>query len=103
MAAIERAKASVCLYGHLHAESQWATAIQGVMNGVTYRCVAADALGFRPLRIGEKAKFSRREDTGLPILGGSKREAESELTQHHREPIGPADLTSVLRVDYKNS
>lgn len=48
---LEKAGARVCVYGHLHTEAQWASAIQGEVRGVTYRCVAADALGFRPLRI----------------------------------------------------
>lgn len=47
----ESAGVSVCVYGHLHAVSQWAMAVQGVVNGVRYACVAADAVGFRPLRI----------------------------------------------------
>lgn len=49
---IEAAGATACLYGHLHAQSQWALAVQGTVNGVRYHCVAADAIGFRPLRVG---------------------------------------------------
>jgi len=48
---LERAGASACVYGHLHAIGQWPMAVQGVVNGVRYACVAADAIGFRPLRI----------------------------------------------------
>lgn len=52
VALMEAAGATACVYGHLHAESQWALAVQGVVNGVLYRCVAADAVGFRPLKVG---------------------------------------------------
>jgi predicted phosphohydrolase len=48
---LERAGVSACLYGHLHTKGQWATAVQGEVHGVRYHCVAADAIGFRPLRI----------------------------------------------------
>lgn len=47
----ERAGVTACVYGHLHAIAQWSMAVQGVINGVRYACVAADAVGFRPLRI----------------------------------------------------
>jgi uncharacterized protein len=47
----ERAGVTACVYGHLHIQSQWSLAVQGVVRGVRYHCVAADALGFRPLRI----------------------------------------------------
>jgi uncharacterized protein len=49
----ERARVTACVYGHLHIERQWALAVQGLVRGVRYHCVAADAVGFRPLRIGE--------------------------------------------------
>lgn len=48
---IEQARVTACLYGHLHIESQWSLAVQGNYRGVRYYCVAADAVGFRPLRI----------------------------------------------------
>ncbi len=32
-------------------QSQWSVAVQGPVRGVRYHCVAADAIGFRPLRI----------------------------------------------------
>jgi uncharacterized protein len=48
----ERADVTVCVYGHLHIPSQWSLAVQGVVRGVRYHCVAADAIGFRPLPIG---------------------------------------------------
>ncbi|MBX6313821.1 MAG: metallophosphoesterase [Isosphaeraceae bacterium] len=47
----EAAGVSACVYGHLHAQGQWSMAVQGLVNGVRYYCVAADAIGFRPLRI----------------------------------------------------
>jgi predicted phosphohydrolase len=48
---LERAGVTACVYGHLHIESQWPLAVQGTVRGVRYHCVAADAIGFRPLRI----------------------------------------------------
>jgi predicted phosphohydrolase len=51
VALFERAKVTACVYGHLHALGQWTMAVQGVVNGVRYACVAADAVGFRPLRV----------------------------------------------------
>jgi predicted phosphohydrolase len=47
----EAAEATACLYGHLHIAGQWSRAVQGYVRGVAYHCVAADAIGFRPLRI----------------------------------------------------
>ena len=47
----ERARVTACVYGHLHIQSQWPMAVQGTVRGVRYHCVAADAIGFRPLRI----------------------------------------------------
>jgi uncharacterized protein len=51
VARFEDAGVTACVYGHLHAIGQWSTAAQGVIQGVRYACVAADAIGFRPLRI----------------------------------------------------
>jgi predicted phosphohydrolase len=48
---LERAGVTACVYGHLHAEGQWSLAAQGTIGRVRYACVAADAIGFRPLRI----------------------------------------------------
>jgi predicted phosphohydrolase len=48
---LERAKVTACVYGHLHGEKEWSAAVQGVRQGVRYHCVAADAVGFCPLRI----------------------------------------------------
>lgn len=49
---LESAGVTACIYGHLHTTAQWARAVQGNVRGVRYCCVAADAIGFRPLRIG---------------------------------------------------
>lgn len=54
VARLEAAGVSACVYGHIHQESQWASAVQGVVNGVRYACVAADAIGFHPLRIDDR-------------------------------------------------
>lgn len=51
VARLESARVDVCLYGHIHAQSQWGLAIQGEVRGVRYHCVASDSLGFRPLKI----------------------------------------------------
>jgi len=48
---LEAAGATACLYGHLHIQAQWSLAVQGTIRGVRYHCVAADAIGFRPLRV----------------------------------------------------
>lgn len=55
VARLEAAGASACVYGHLHAQNQWANAVQGNVGTVRYQCVAADAIGFRPLRIDRAA------------------------------------------------
>ena len=47
----EEAGVTACVYGHLHIQGQWSLAVQGLIRGVRYACVAADAVGFRPLRI----------------------------------------------------
>lgn len=47
----EASGVSACVYGHLHIQGQWSLAAQGEIRGVRYHCVAADAVGFRPLRI----------------------------------------------------
>jgi predicted phosphohydrolase len=47
----ESAGVTACVYGHLHIEGQWSRAMQGTVRGVRYYCVAADAVGFRPLRL----------------------------------------------------
>jgi predicted phosphohydrolase len=51
VARFEAAGVTACVYGHLHSEGQWSLTAQGTINGVRYHCVAADAIGFRPLRV----------------------------------------------------
>jgi uncharacterized protein len=53
VALLEAARATACLYGHLHIQAQWATAVQGRIDGVRYHCVAADSIGFKPIRIDD--------------------------------------------------
>lgn len=55
---LERAGVSACVYGHLHNPSRWSVAVQGAVRGVRYHCVAADAVGFRPLRIDPSTQRS---------------------------------------------
>jgi hypothetical protein len=45
------ARVTACVYGHIHTMGQWGTTLQGRKDGVRYSCVAADAIGFRPLRL----------------------------------------------------
>jgi predicted phosphohydrolase len=47
----EQSGVTACVYGHLHSPKEWAAAVQGSRRGVRYYCVAADAIGFCPLRI----------------------------------------------------
>ena len=49
---LERYGATLCCYGHLHGASH-RMAFLGRENGVEYRLVAADYLGFRPLLLRE--------------------------------------------------
>ena len=56
----EAAGVTACVYGHLHIEGQWSLAVQGEIRGIRYHCVAADAIGFRPLRLDRPAMASRR-------------------------------------------
>ena len=51
---LEAAGITACVYGHLHAEGDWASAVQGAVGAVRYHCVAADAIGFRPLRLSPR-------------------------------------------------
>jgi predicted phosphohydrolase len=48
----EQARITACVYGHLHTERQWSSAVQGEFRCITYYCTSADAIGFRPLRVG---------------------------------------------------
>jgi len=47
----EAAGVTACVYGHIHIQGQWSLAVQGEVRGVRYACVAADAIGFRPIRL----------------------------------------------------
>ena len=49
---LERYGVERCYYGHLHGGSH-RLAVEGVRNGVEYRLVAADYVGFRPQKICE--------------------------------------------------
>ncbi len=40
-----------CFYGHLHSRSSIRRAVEGEVEGICYRLVSADALGFAPLEI----------------------------------------------------
>jgi predicted phosphohydrolase len=51
----EHSSVTACVYGHLHRPKEWASAVQGLRRGVRYYCVAADAIGFCPLRIDTTA------------------------------------------------
>ncbi len=51
VAKFEAAGVTACVYGHIHIQGQWSMAVQGDVRGVRYACVAADAIGFRPLRL----------------------------------------------------
>lgn len=42
-----------CFYGHLHANSH-KTAVQGVIDGIEYKLVSSDYLGFMPYKITEE-------------------------------------------------
>ena len=53
--AARAARVTTCVYGHLHGEKEWSAAVQGVRDGIRYHCVAADAVGFCPLRIDQLA------------------------------------------------
>jgi predicted phosphohydrolase len=56
----EAAGVTACVYGHIHIQGQWSLAVQGDVRGVRYHCVAADAIGFRPLRLDRPAVAARR-------------------------------------------
>ena len=47
---MERYGVRQCCYGHLHGDSH-RLAVQGEHDGIDYRMVSADYLGFRPLRL----------------------------------------------------
>jgi predicted phosphohydrolase len=41
---------NTCIYGHLHGEGH-RNAVTGIIDGIDFRCVAADYLDFRPLKL----------------------------------------------------
>ncbi|MEN6313519.1 MAG: metallophosphoesterase [Clostridiaceae bacterium] len=47
---MEKYRVQLCIYGHLHGEAH-KYAVEGTVRGVEFRLVAADRLGFRPLRL----------------------------------------------------
>ncbi len=52
---ISAAGADICVYGHLHsAPGDWPEELDTQLDGVTYRLVSADRLGFEPLLILEQ-------------------------------------------------
>jgi predicted phosphohydrolase len=53
---IERAGASLCIYGHLHQKDQFRKSLQGRHNGTEYRFVGSDFLRFEPTKLAEWTK-----------------------------------------------
>jgi predicted phosphohydrolase len=43
--------AAACVYGHLHRPQDWATATQGLVDGVDYQLTSCDYLGFGPVAV----------------------------------------------------
>ncbi len=48
---IAAAGAAACVYGHLHRPNDWATAVQGRVDGVFYQLTACDYLSFGPVAV----------------------------------------------------
>ncbi len=48
---IAAAGAAACIYGHLHRPEDWASAVQGTVDGVFYQLSACDYLGFKPVAV----------------------------------------------------
>ncbi|NJN16941.1 MAG: metallophosphoesterase [Oscillochloris sp.] len=48
---IAAAGVAACIYGHLHRPHDWATAVQGEVDGVFYQLTACDYLGFGPVAV----------------------------------------------------
>jgi len=48
---ITAAGASHCIYGHLHGREVGATKVEGVFDGVTYRCASCDQIDFTPVLV----------------------------------------------------
>lgn len=47
---MQKYNVKLCIYGHLHGEAH-RNAVEGFVNGIGFRLVAADHLAFKPLRI----------------------------------------------------
>lgn len=47
---MEKYHVQLCIYGHLHGEAH-KYAVEGMVRGVEFRLVAADHLGFRPMKL----------------------------------------------------
>ena len=60
VARFQDAGVNTCVYGHLHIQGQWSMAVNGAVGGVRYHCVAADSVGFRPLRLDRPLVVARR-------------------------------------------
>jgi predicted phosphohydrolase len=58
VALMSEAGVKACVYGHVHTKSQWQTVPQGEISGISFACVAADSLGFRPRKIMELTESS---------------------------------------------
>lgn len=52
--------AQTCLYGHLHRPHDWATAVQGLVDGVYYQLTACDYLGFGPVAVRGLGDYDAR-------------------------------------------
>lgn len=48
---IAAARASWCVYGHLHGQNIGPARVEGEIEGVQYRCASCDLIGFAPLKI----------------------------------------------------
>ncbi len=47
---LQKYNVSICIYGHLHGEAG-RNAVVGLRNGIEFRLVSADYLGFKPIRL----------------------------------------------------
>ena len=52
VAILRQGGVGTCVYGHLHG-SDHALGVQGMRDGIRFQLVAADAIGFAPLRISD--------------------------------------------------
>ena len=64
---LEEYGVALCVYGHLHGAEAHATAVEGMVRGIDYRCVACDFTGFRPVHVypgPAQVRKSRRKYAG---------------------------------------